>query len=115
MDIMGNNKGTNWSKIVGTSLLLSATQASIGSIELSSRFSVKNFSKDQETLQNAADALKQYLVVAFVWTLGTVLVMYSQEGKQGALCVLLFNLMYIAWIYISYQNAFRDAALKYKL
>lgn len=67
-----------------TSDILLFIQAAIGSVEMSSRFSVMNFSKDQDTLQNAADALRSYLYVAFMWTLATVLVMYSQYGYYGA-------------------------------
>lgn len=35
----------------GEAILLASMQFSIGSVEMSSKFSVKNFAKDQETLQ----------------------------------------------------------------
>jgi hypothetical protein len=44
-------------EMFGEAILLASMQFAIGSVEMSSKFSVKNFSKDQETLQNAADAL----------------------------------------------------------
>ena len=46
-------------KLIGKSILFASMQFAIGSVEMSSKFSVKNFSKDQDTLQNAADALDE--------------------------------------------------------
>ena len=43
-------------KLIGKSILFASMQFAIGSVEMSSKFSVKNFSKDQDTLQNAADS-----------------------------------------------------------
>ena len=71
-------KPINWPKMLGQSIFYSSIQAAIGSVEMSSKFSVINFCKDQETLQNAADALKNYMFVAVMWTLATMLVMFSQ-------------------------------------
>lgn len=102
-------------KILGQAIFYSSIQAAIGSVEMSSKFSVMNFSKDQETLQNAADALRAYLVVAGLWTLATILVLYSQYGTVGILVGLLANMAYVAWIYFSYVNSFRVAAKKYGL
>ena len=45
-------------------------QFSIGSVEMSSKFSVKNFSKDQHTLQNAAGALSDYMKIGLMWSFG---------------------------------------------
>ena len=106
---------TNWPKILGQAIFYSSIQAAIGSVEMSSKFSVMNFSKDQETLQNAADALRNYMYVAFLWALATVLVLYSQYGIPGAIAGFLANLMYVGWIYFSYIHAFGVAAKKYDL
>jgi len=57
-------------KIIGEALLYASIVSSIGSVEMSSKFSVMNFSKDQETLQNAADALSDYLRIGLLWTFG---------------------------------------------
>ncbi len=105
----------NWPKMLAQAIFLSSIQASIGSVEMSSRFSVMNFSKEQEILDNASSALKSYLFIAGMWTLATVLVMWSQYGLIGAITGFLSNLGYILWIYFSYQNAFKYAADKYGL
>ena len=39
-------------KIIGKAIMLSSIQVAFGSVEMSSRFSVLNFSKEQDTLQN---------------------------------------------------------------
>lgn len=112
---MSNNGTVNWPKILGQAIFYSSIQAAIGSVEMSSRFSVMNFSKDQETLQNAADALRSYLYVAIMWTLATVLVLFSQYGVEGAIVGIVANVAYVGWIYFSYLGAFKKAADKYGL
>jgi hypothetical protein len=102
-------------KILGQAIFYSSIQAAIGSVEMSSKFSVINFAKDQETLQNAADALRNYLYIACLWMLATVLVMYSQYGMKGGIAGFAANMGYIMWIYFSYIYAFKCAADKYKL
>lgn len=109
------DKPVNWPKMLGQAIFYSSIQAAIGSVEMSSRFSVMNFSKDQDTLQNAADALRSYMYIAFTWAFATILVMYSQYGVYGAITGFLANLAYVCWIYFSYLGAFRTAAKKYKL
>ena len=107
---MGTKNG--WAKIIGQAIFYSSIQAAIGSVEMSSKFSVMNFSKDQETLQNAADALRSYMYVAIMWTIATVLVMWSQYQLKGAIIGLVANLCYIGWIYFSYVKAFSITAQK---
>lgn len=105
----------NWPKMLGQSIFYSSIQAAIGSVEMSSKFSVINFCKDQETLQNAADSLKNYMFVAAMWTIATMLVMYSQYGIPGLIVGFISNMLYVGWIYISYIYAFKKAATKYNL
>ena len=57
---------TFYYKAVGEAIVFASIQFSIGSVEMSSKFSVMNFSKDQETLQNAAYALTDYLKIALL-------------------------------------------------
>lgn len=102
-------------KIFGEAILLASMQFSIGSVEMSSKFSVKNFSKDQETLQNAADALVDYIRIAILWTIGLGMLFYSKYGTQGVVVVSLCNLFIIFWIYYSYIASFISAANKYNL
>jgi hypothetical protein len=102
-------------KTVAKAIFYASIQASIGSVEMSSKFSVMNFSKDQETLQRAADALKSYMIVGSIWTAGTILALYSSNGWCGAWVGLGANLVMMGWIFVSYLKAFRDAAARYNL
>ena len=102
-------------KMIGEAILLASIQFSIGSVEMSSKFSVKNFSKDQETLQNAADALSDYLKIGVFWTIGVTILLYSNFGVPGAISAILANLLIIVWVYVSYIQSFKIAAEKYNL
>jgi hypothetical protein len=102
-------------KMLGQAIFYSSIQASLGSVEMSSKFSVINFAKDDSTLQNAANALKSYIFIAMGWTIATMLVMYAQYGYWGAFSGFLFNMFYILWIYTSYVHSFNIAAEKYHL
>lgn len=102
-------------KMLGNAILLASIQASIGSVEMSSKFSVVNFSKDQGTLQGAADALTGYLLIAFIWTIGSGMISYGQFSFSGLITSLVANLILVGWIYFSYLHCFRIAVRKYKL
>lgn len=102
-------------KMLGNSILLASIQASIGSCEMSSKYSVVNFSKDQQTLQAAADALTGYLIVAFIWTIGSTMISYGQYSWPGFITSLIANLVLIGWLFFSYLQAFRVAATRYNL
>lgn len=104
-----------YATLIGESVFYSSIQAAIGSVEMSSKFSVINFCKDQETLQNAADSLKNYMFVAGMWTIATMLVMYGKYGIIGAIIGFISNMLYVGWIYLSYVHAFDKAAQKYNL
>ena len=96
--------------LFGEAILLASMQFAIGSVEMSSKFSVRNFSKDQETLQNAADALSDYLRIGLLWTFGLVLLFYAKHDAIGSVIALITNLLIIAWIYFSYLTSFEYAA-----
>ena len=102
-------------KILGKAILFASMQFSIGSVEMSSKFSVMNFSKDQETLQRASDSLTHYLIVSLLWTAGTCFLLYSSYGKQGLIINILANLGIVTWIVVSYIVAFKHAAEQNKL
>lgn len=102
-------------KMIGEAVLFSSMQFAIGSVEMSSKFSVKNFSKDQETLQNAADALADYIKIGFLWTIGTSLLLYANYNIEGVIASLVCNIAIIMWIYMSYLSAFKIAAQTNKL
>lgn len=112
---MNTSKDINWPKMIGQSIFYSSIQAAIASVEMSSKFSCANFCKDQITLQNAADSLRNYMYVAILWMIATMLVMYGQYGNPGLIAGLVTNLAYIAWVYFSYVHTFKVAAQKYGL
>jgi beta-lactamase regulating signal transducer with metallopeptidase domain len=95
-----------WWKMVGSSLLLASIQASISSNEMSSRFSVINFAKDQATLNNAANSLTGYLLIAMIWTAGACMISYGQYGKQGLISCFIANMLMIGWVFGTYCYAF---------
>lgn len=82
---------------------------------MSSKFSVVNFSKDQATLQGAADALTGYLWIGSLWMIGSILINYGQYGWAGLWASLLCNLVIIGWIVGSYIQAFNIAVKRYGL
>jgi hypothetical protein len=95
--------------LLGKSILLSSMQFSLGSMMMSSTFSVKNFSKDQLTLQHSADALSEYLMIAVFWTLGTSFLFYVSYGWLGVIVNFCINLAIIIWITKTYHETFRYA------
>ena len=102
-------------KLIGKSILFASMQFAIGSVEMSSKFSVKNFSKDQDTLQNAADALSDYLIIGLLWTFGTSLIFYTNYKWNGVIINMVINFAIMYWIYWSYIKSFKSACDKYGL
>lgn len=99
-----------FAKTISKAIFLASIQSSIGAVEMSSKFSVLNFSKDQATLQRAADALRSYMIIAVIWTVGTVLSLYASHGVCGGWVGFAANAVMMAWIYFSYTTAFKTAA-----
>lgn len=97
--------------IMGKAILFASMQFAIGSVEMSSKFSVKNFSKDQTTLQHAADALSDYIYIGIFWTLGTCFMFYGSYGMRGAVVNLLSNMLIMFWIISSYKRSFEYACV----
>jgi len=102
-------------KVFGEALLLASIQFAVGSVEMSSKYSIMNFTKDQQTLNNASEALQSYITVAIIWSVGCLLQMYGQFGIKGATCALLTNVLIMVWIIVSYENMFDTCAAKYSL
>ena len=98
--------------ITGKAILFASMQFAIGSVEMSSKFSVKNFSKDQTTLQHAADALSDYIFIGMVWTLGTCMMFWGTYGMKGAAVNFVANFIIMAWIMASYKRAFEYACVQ---
>lgn len=102
-------------KIISKSLFYSAIIFSLGSVEMSSKFSVINFAKDQKTLDRARDALESFIYVSAVWIMATVLSLYASHGFCGAAFALLFGVLITGSIIWSYFKSFEQAANEYKL
>jgi len=102
-------------EMIGEAILLASMQFSIGSVEMSSKFSVKNFSKDQDTLDNAKYALEDYMRIGILWTIGVALMFYAKYGTCGVIVSVMANAAIMAWIYFSYIRAFEMAATANKL
>jgi len=102
-------------QMIGDAIILASIQFSIGSVEMSSKFSVKNFSKNQETLDSAACALGDYMKIAIIWTLGIAILMYLNFGPRGAIYAIITNAVVVYWVYSSYMNSFQYAIKKYNL
>ena len=96
---------------MGKAILFASMHFAIGSVEMSSKFSVKNFSKDQVTLQHAADALSDYIFIGVVWTIGTCMMFWGSYGMKGAIINLLANMIIMSWIIISYKRSFEYACI----
>jgi hypothetical protein len=109
------NRKFSLAEVLGDSILLSSMQFSIGSVEMSSKFSVTSFAKDQHTLQRACDALSSYMIIGCVWAIGTMLILYSKFGRCGLVSALVSNVVFIGWIFISYWHSFGIAVKKYNL
>ena len=110
-----SQKKHEYFEIFGEAILLASMQFAIGSVEMSSKFSVKNFSKDQDTIQNAADALSDYLRIAVVWTIGLGVLFYARYDTAGVIMSVITNILIVAWIYYSYIHSFEVAAKMYNL
>ena len=102
-------------KIIGKGILLASIQVAIGSVEMSSKFSVLSFAKDQDTLQRAADALTSYIIIGTFWAIGSSLVLYGSYGMLGILSSMISNLFIMAWIVFSYLHAFQKACDRFNL
>jgi hypothetical protein len=69
-------------RLIGQVFLFATIQSIIGSVEMSNKFCLISVTKDQETLQNAAYALSDYLKIALLWTIGTALIGYSNLKEE---------------------------------
>lgn len=109
------NKRENIFYILGKAILFASIQFCVGSVEMSSKFSVKNFAKDQDTLDNAISALRDYMIIGVLWTIGTSMIFFVNYGMKGLVLNVVANLFIMLWIYQSYMVAFDEAATKNKL
>lgn len=108
-------KNASTAKIIGKAILLASIQSALGSVEMSSKFSVLNFSKDAETLQNAANALSSYMLIGTIWAIGASISLYSSYGNEGLIWGIITNVVMLGWIYFSYTHSFSQASKKFNV
>jgi hypothetical protein len=99
-----------FSSLIGTSLFLAGLEFAIASTEMSSRFSVENFSVDERTLQAAMNALCTYFIIAVIWTVACCLVLYSDYGLKGVIWGCITNIIFVGWIVVSYYLTFKSVS-----
>jgi hypothetical protein len=102
-------------RVLGKAILLGALQSSIGSVELSSTYSVNNFSKDQATLQRAADSLTAYIVIGSLWTLGCMAILGAQYSAKGAFFAFAINGVMMLWLVCRYIRTFQQVTQRENL
>ena len=115
MDPLGDISSQSIVSIIGTAILFSSLQFSVASVEMSSKYSVKNFSKDQTTLQHAADALSDYIYIGTLWTIGTSMMAWGSHGAIGCIINIIANVLIMAWIVLSYLKTFKYACATHSL
>lgn len=98
------------SSLIGNALFLAGLQFAIASTEMSSRFSVENFSIDARTLQAAMNALSTYFIISVVWCLACCFVLYAEHGIRGIIWALITNIIFVGWIVVSYYLTFRSVS-----
>ena len=107
--VISKNSSPNL-KLAGEAILLSSIGFSIASVEMSSKFSVKNFSVNQKTLSAASTALDTYNTVGILWAVGVTLMLWGSYGAPGMIWGLITNVAVLLWINASYLHAFKQAA-----
>jgi hypothetical protein len=102
-------------KILGKAILLASIQSALGSIEMSSKFTLLSISKDEDDLQKVADALSSYILLGIFWTIGSVAILYSNYGLTGFWAALITNLIILCWIIYYYISAIGRACKKHNM
>jgi len=93
--------------LVGKSLFFASIQVALASIEMDSKFAIKTM-KDQNSLDHAVQSLKSYIIIAVVWTLASMLTLYSIYGSLGIFVGFITNFAVIMWLIITYKNLFNE-------
>jgi hypothetical protein len=96
--------------LIGEAIILSSIQFSISCIEMSPKCVIRQFTKDQESLQNAIDSLSDYIKIGTIWTLFITTLFYAKHDKVGAIIAILINILIMAWVYFTYNKTIEKAA-----
>ena len=104
-----------WPEIVGKVLVSTTVQATLGSLEMSSRLMIRNFVITQEEADEFINEMRAYIFIGSLWTAGTTFLMYSMHQYLGASLNLLFNLLAMAWIIYRRYPVYVKTATKHGL
>lgn len=111
---MEKNIVKEYSEIIGQALFFAVLQMSISTIELDNRSDIILL-KTQEEVDVVASSLHTYIVIAVIWTIASMLILYGQFGLVGAVATLIFNVAIILWVYFTYTNALQKTVQKNNL
>jgi magnesium-transporting ATPase (P-type) len=104
-----------WPGILGWSTLLAVVLVSFVPIEVASRYEIVDIvirtpNQAKEQLNRAVRNFHRFLLIALAWAIGSIFIMYEKYGYQGSITVFILDIVVILWIYISYKDAFKEAA-----
>jgi hypothetical protein len=102
-------------KLLGQVFLFATIQSIIGSVEMSNKFCLISVTKDQETLQRAADGLTLYIIFGLFWAFGNITFFYSKYKFVGLWYSLIVNVLMMSIIIFNYINLFNKAVKQYNL
>ena len=102
-------------EVIGKSLFFASLQLAIGSIELGSKYIIPRLVKDQDSMDLAMNGLKDYMIIAIIWTISVSLILYSSYGKYGLVCGIISNIVVTCWLYNGYMKSLRLAGKKNNL
>lgn len=92
------NYDPKWPELLGKVIVSTAVQASFGSLELPSIFQLRKSITTQEDVDIFVNALRAYLFIGGLWTIGTTILMYTMHQHTGALINLVFQILAMFWI-----------------
>lgn len=104
-----------WAKVVSRALFSATASFGIGSVELDSKISILNNVKNQEQLNHAVYALREYSIVVILWTTAVAFAMYANYGIRGALTGIFANMLILTWIVSTYSKTFNKLVDMYNL
>jgi len=110
-----NSKPSQWPQLMGTVLVNTAVQASLGSLELPNRVIIRNFITTQNALDSFGKEIQGYLLIGGLWAIGSTMLMYVMHQPLGAIINLFFQMAAMLWIIYRRYDVLAENADKYKL
>lgn len=103
-----------YSHIIGEALFFAVLQMSIATVELEDRSEVAS-NDNQQKLNISAESLRTYIYLAVLWTIASGLVLYGKFDIFGGIMAIIFNVLIIIWIYVTYTDAMEISSKKSNL